>query len=88
MIYVDPLLNCKPTSKWPYTQSCHLYGDDPEELHAFAKCLGLKREWYQDKHVNPKLHHYDVNASKRALAVQLGARELSRQEVADRVFKR
>jgi hypothetical protein len=86
MIYVDPLLQCKPSAKWPYSQSCHLTGDEPDELHAFAKRLGLRQEWYQDSHPNTKLHHYDLTASKRALAVRLGAKELSRQEVAERVF--
>lgn len=35
----------------------HLMADTIEELHEFAECLGLKREWFQD---HPKHPHYDV----------------------------
>ena len=63
----------------------HLIADTPEELHAFAARLGLKREWFQDPTINGKPApaapgtraaenwHYDVTASKRALALRLGA---------------
>ena len=47
----------------------HLWADDLEELHAFAKKLGLKRAWFQDK----RLKHYDVTANKRLQALKLGA---------------
>lgn len=62
----------------------HLTADTQDELHEFAERLGLKRAWFQDPCVNGKpvalpgtLHaemwHYDVTASKRALAIRLGA---------------
>ena len=62
----------------------HLIADTQEELHEFAARLGLKREWFQDPTVNGKPKavpgeriaenwHYDVTASKRKLALQLGA---------------
>jgi hypothetical protein len=42
---------------------------DPEELHAFAKKIGLKREWFQPW---PKasIDHYDLTASRRKAAVE------------------
>jgi hypothetical protein len=43
---------------------------DPEELHAFAARLGLIRAWFQHGHV---VDHYDLTASKRALALKMGA---------------
>jgi hypothetical protein len=41
-----------------------------DELHKFAKKLGLKKEWFQrDKH-----YHYDISHSKYLLAIKLGAK--------------
>lgn len=45
----------------------HLMTDGPvEELHALAKRIGLKRAWWQGD-------HYDVNPTKRAMAIKAGA---------------
>lgn len=60
--------------------SCHLSADTLDELHAFAALLGLRREWFQ-KH--PRMDHYDLTPSKRALAVALGAVEVSARAQAD-----
>jgi hypothetical protein len=70
MIYVDVLRDWG----WRLGPSCHLITDGPnEELHAFAARLGLRRGWFQPSPSGP---HYDLTASKRALAVRLGAVEL------------
>lgn len=61
--------------KWPTKircfkpGSCHLTADTLEELHAFAARLGMKREWFQPK----STPHYDLTASKRERALELGA---------------
>ncbi len=69
-VYVDVLRDWG----WKLGPSCHLITDGPnEELHEFAARLGLKRAWFQSKSSGP---HYDLTASKRALAVRLGAVEL------------
>lgn len=54
---------------------CHLFADeaDCEELHAFAKRLGMRRDWFQD-------NHYDLVLSMRNKAVAFGAKQLSRAE--------
>jgi hypothetical protein len=59
-------------------QSCHLATDDHseaglEELHQFAKKIGMQRRWFQDHRVMP---HYDLTPSKRILAVKAGAVEV------------
>jgi hypothetical protein len=57
----------------------HLVSDtDIEELHRFARRLGLKREWFQ---TDGDLPHYDIVETKRALAVKLGARSVAPREV-------
>lgn len=50
--------------------SCHLTADTLDELHAFAKRLGLRREWFQERSSAP---HYDLSPPKRELALRLGA---------------
>ena len=60
---------------------CHMLADTPEELHAMASAIGMKRQWYQ----SPKkvsFPHYDLSLTRRALAVAKGAKEITRQEVA------
>lgn len=69
-VYVDEL------RVWPSritcfrNGSCHLTADTLDELHAFARRLGLRREWFQDHPIAP---HYDLTASRRELALQRGA---------------
>jgi hypothetical protein len=46
---------------------------DAEELHAFARGLGLKRRWFQDTPPHP---HYDVFGSRPAAALKAGAFEV------------
>lgn len=57
-------------------QWCHLLADeaDCDELHDFARRIGLRREWFQR-------NHYDLTPARRARAVALGARELDRHGV-------
>jgi hypothetical protein len=69
-VYVDKLRNWG----WKLGPSSHLITDGPnEELHAFAAKLGLRRSWFQPAASGL---HYDLTASKRALAVRFGAVEL------------
>jgi len=51
---------------------CHMLADTLDELHAMADRIGVARRWFQD-HRTP---HYDVCASKKALAIQFGAIEI------------
>lgn len=83
-VYVDPLLNHGWVLKGQRVKSCHLLADTDEELHAFAQRLGLKREWAHDG----SLLHYDLVASKRSRAVQLGAEELSSFKQAALVYRK
>jgi hypothetical protein len=74
MIYVDSLCN----HGWKYGHSCHLFADTPEELHDFAKKIGLKKDWAQKSRSG--ILHYDLTANKRVLAVKNNAKELTRIE--------
>jgi len=50
--------------------------DDPDftKLHQFAARLGMQRRWFDGD-------HYDVVPTKRAMAVKMGAVEVTRMEV-------
>lgn len=59
---------------------CHLFSDEQDrefpELHAFAKKIGMLRDWFQGD-------HYDLVSSRRRQAVALGAKEVSRREAVE-----
>lgn len=56
----------------------HLLADTHEELLAMARTLGLQDAWLQ--HPGTHREHYDVSQSKRALAIQHGAQEITWKE--------
>jgi len=80
-VYVDPLINYG----WKLGASCHLIADTEEELHSFADKLGLRREWFQLSK-GREIPHYDLVKSRRDKAVKLGAIELTRREMGERVM--
>lgn len=55
---------------------CHMFADTLAELHAMADQLGMQREWFQLF----SFPHYDVALGRRALALRLGATEVTRRE--------
>ncbi len=67
-VYVDELRHSSDRPPF-HRGSCHLTADTIEELHELASRIGLKREWYQPL----SWPHYDLTASKRALAIEAGA---------------
>ena len=70
-VYVDKMRGCTPRRGWPWSESCHMFADTVEELHAMARKLALKRNWFQ---WSPgKLPHYDLTSGKRWQALRQGA---------------
>ncbi len=49
-----------------------------EDLHSFAKKVGLKREWFQE---NRKHQHYDVFGSKVQRVIAAGAEQVTNKEI-------
>ncbi|HVF61659.1 MAG TPA: DUF4031 domain-containing protein [Thermoanaerobaculia bacterium] len=87
MIFVDALFDTTPFTKagtprcFRNTGSCHMWSDLPgeegtRELVTFAKRLGLREEWIQDR--GRRHQHFDLTAGKRAAAVRLGATQVDR----------
>jgi hypothetical protein len=74
-VYVDEAIWAWQGLKW-----CHLLADDLDELHRFARHLGVPRLVYQGP---PKtaLPHYDITGQERSRALALGAIACSRAEI-------
>lgn len=72
-VYVD-----NARVKWRGRIWCHLLADSFDELHEFAKKLGLQRDWFQHAASYP---HYDVTVEVRQIALSIGAIEGSRTEI-------
>jgi hypothetical protein len=66
-VYVDDAIH-----PWRGRLWAHLFSTDLDELHAFARRLGLSRSWFQ---LPPKASwpHYDVVEGRRFQALRLGA---------------
>ncbi len=84
MIYIDALQDCTPKKGWRWNQFCHMFADSVEELHEFAAKIGMKKAWFQ----NRKLPHYDLTAKRRKLALSLGAQEVDRAWLKERLRNR
>ena len=80
-VYVDD-----PIWHWQGLKWCHLLADSEEELHRFARQVGLHRSSYQGP---PKTTapHYDLTGLERSRAIALGATVCSRHEIVA-VFRR
>ena len=74
-VYVDDM-----RAKFGRMIMCHMIADTDEELHAMAARIGVARRWHQKP--NTSRSHYDIAQSKRALAVQHGAKEITWREAA------
>lgn len=81
-IYVDRF----PSSGWGrWNGGAHMLASDLDALHAMADRIGLKRAWFQG---DKTFAHYDLTASKRALAVREGAIEIEFGELPDDILMR
>ena len=70
-VYVDHAFAYGEWGRW--SGGGHLQADTPEELHAFAQRLGMRREWFQSKPSRPENDHYDLTQTLRERALELGA---------------
>lgn len=68
----------------------HLVADTEAELHEMARRIGVARKWFQDPKTMQKVSHphYDICMSKRAKAIELGAKAVTMAELARIVDER
>lgn len=75
-IYVDTLLPWGFKMYGRHFKTCHLFTDGTEtDLISFGENMGLKKSWL---HRSPSMVHYDLIPSKRAIAIEKGARPVDR----------
>lgn len=76
-VYVDAAIH-----RWRGQNWCHLFCLDIDKLHDFAAGIGMQRRWFQNPHDNPSVSwpHYDINESRRRMALAAGAVPLRRPE--------
>jgi hypothetical protein len=74
-VYIDDAIWTWRGLKW-----AHLLADDTDELHRFARRLGIHRTSYQGP---PRtcVPHYDLTSYERRQAIALGAIPCSREEI-------
>lgn len=65
---------------------CHMVADTSEELLEMADKIGVARKWIQ--YPNTGKEHFDIALSKRKLAVEHGAVEITWKELGKAVMDR
>ena len=64
---------------------CHMIADTSDELLAMVDRIGVARKWIQNG--GTYREHFDICKSKRAIAVESGAVELTQRELVLRMRK-
>lgn len=74
-VYVDDMHKTE-LGRFGRMKMCHMLADTDAELHAMADVIGVSRRWWQSPEKTSG-SHYDIAMSKRALAIQSGAVEIT-----------
>lgn len=75
MVYVDNM-----NASYGRMRMCHMVADTRTELLAMADKIGVRRKWLQKKGTSRE--HFDICQSKKKLALESGAKEVSMVELA------
>jgi len=80
-VYVDDM-------KAPFGRMimCHMIADSTSELLNMADRIGIRRRWIQKS--GTYREHFDVCSSKKKLAVELGAVEITQKQLLEMTRKR
>jgi Protein of unknown function (DUF4031) len=65
---------------------CHMIADTHEELLSMVARIGVNRKWIQN--AGKPDEHFDIALSKRALAVRLGAKQITLRALAQKISDR
>ena len=84
-VYVDDMYT-SPMGQFGRMKMSHMVADTTEELLAMVDRIGVQRKWIQQAGTGGE--HFDIALSKRQLAVEAGAIELSMRELAMKVYNR
>ena len=72
IIFDTPFLNTIDGKRWS-----HVSSNDVNYLHEFAKKVGLRRQWFQNKYGFPHYDTYSDNIRRKMLI--MGARQVDRK---------
>ena len=78
VVYVDDMFRY-PAGRFGRMKMSHMIADSTDELLAMADEIGLDSRWLQ--YGGTRLEHFDVSLSKRRLAVEAGAVEITWREL-------
>ena len=78
-VYLD-----KMKYRWRDKYWTHMVADSIDELHIFAKLIGVKCEYFDKNDIHP---HYDINMMQVQIALINGARFIERRELIEVVKK-
>lgn len=84
-VYVDDM-HQHPMGQFGRMKMSHMIADTTEELLEMADKIGVARKWIQGAGTNQE--HFDIAMSKRNLAVQHGAVEITMKELARKCIER
>lgn len=85
MVYVDDMYKTS-IGRLGRMKMSHMIADSKEELLAMVDKIGVNRKWIQKE--DTAQEHFDIALSKRALAVKLGAKEITWRELGELVRSR
>jgi hypothetical protein len=77
-VYVDDM-HLTPMGQFGRMKMCHMVADTTDELLAMADRIGVDRRWLQKRGTHHE--HFDIAMSKRTLAVQFGAVEVTMSQL-------
>jgi hypothetical protein len=80
VIYVDDM-NLQATAGRHASRWSHLFADTEDDLHIFARKLGLRPEWAQ--YPGTADSHYDVTSGMRQRALRMGAQPVTWREAGE-----
>lgn len=73
-VYVDTM-----RARFGRMTMCHMIADSTAELLAMADRIGVQRKWIQNAGTHRE--HFDIALSKRKLAIEAGAVEVSMMDL-------
>lgn len=84
-VYVDDM-HQSPMGRFGRMKMCHMIADSTEELLAMAGRIGVAQRLLQ--YPGTPREHFDIAMSKRALAVEAGAVEITMRDMGKKMRER
>lgn len=80
-VYVDDM-----NAPYRGMKMCHMIADSTDELLAMVDRIGVQRKWIQS--AGSYREHFDICLAKKKLAIEAGAIEITRHDLAVMTMKR